>query len=57
MEYFSYPQYRQGVVVGAVVTFIDITARKESEKLLIVAKEAAEAAKYCKKSVPCKYVS
>jgi diguanylate cyclase (GGDEF)-like protein/PAS domain S-box-containing protein len=31
VEYFSYPQYKDGVVVGAVVTFIDITERKKAE--------------------------
>lgn len=31
VEYFSYPQYRDGKIVGAVITFLDITARKKSE--------------------------
>jgi signal transduction histidine kinase len=31
-EYWSYPQRRDGVVTGAVVTFLDITERKELEK-------------------------
>jgi len=31
-EYWSYPQRHEGNVVGAVVTFIDITERKELEK-------------------------
>ena len=31
-EYWSYPQRHEGKVVGAVVTFIDITERKELEK-------------------------
>ncbi len=30
-EYGSYPQYRDGRVVGAVVTFVDISERKRSE--------------------------
>jgi signal transduction histidine kinase len=30
-EYWSYPQRRDGVVTGAVVTFLDITERKELE--------------------------
>ena len=33
-EYWSYPKRRNGVVVGAVVTFLDITERKQSEKAL-----------------------
>ncbi len=31
VEYFSYPQYRDGVIIGAVVTFVDITDRKKAE--------------------------
>jgi len=31
-EYWSYPQRHDGEVVGAVVTFLDITDRKEREK-------------------------
>ena len=30
-EYWSYPQRRDGKVVGAVVTFVDITDRKQAE--------------------------
>jgi PAS domain S-box-containing protein len=33
-EYWSFPQYRNGVIVGAVVTFIDITERKIAEYAL-----------------------
>jgi PAS domain S-box-containing protein len=33
-EYWSYPQRRDGVVVGAVVTFLDITRQKEIETQL-----------------------
>ena len=33
-EYWSYPQRNDGVVVGAVVTFLDITERKRSEEAL-----------------------
>lgn len=33
-EYWSYPQYRDDKVIGAVVTFIDITNRKEIERAL-----------------------
>ncbi len=31
VEYFSYPQYRDGRIVGAVVTFFDISDRKKSQ--------------------------
>jgi len=31
VEYFSYPQYRDGKIIGAVVTFLDITERKKTE--------------------------
>ena len=30
-EYWSYPQIRDGKVVGAVITFLDITERKQAE--------------------------
>jgi PAS domain S-box-containing protein len=33
-EYWSYPQRHNGVVVGAVVTFLDITKRKKAEEAL-----------------------
>jgi PAS domain S-box-containing protein len=33
-EYWSYPQYSDGVIVGAVVTFLDITERKRMEEEL-----------------------
>ena len=33
-EYWSHPQLRDGAVVGAVVTFLDITARKKSEETI-----------------------
>lgn len=32
VEYFSYPQYKDGEVIGVVVTFVDITSRRKSEK-------------------------
>jgi len=32
VEYWSYPQYREGAVVGAVVTFFDITERRRIER-------------------------
>ncbi|WP_437832350.1 PAS domain S-box protein [Sorangium sp. So ce1153] len=36
VEYWSRPVLRQGEVVGAIVTFIDITERKRDEQLLAV---------------------
>lgn len=35
VEYFSYPQYRDGEIIGAVVTFMDITSRKKAERDII----------------------
>jgi len=32
VEYFAYPQIREGKIVGAVVTFMDITERKKKEE-------------------------
>lgn len=32
VEYFSYPQLKDGKIVGAVVTFLDITERKRAEE-------------------------
>ena len=34
VEYWSYPIFREGEVVGSVVTFLDITKRKQSEEAL-----------------------
>lgn len=42
VEYFSYPQYRDGQIIGAVVTFFDITERLIAQNELIRAKEQAE---------------
>ncbi|MBJ6749258.1 PAS domain S-box protein [Geomonas anaerohicana] len=44
VEYWSYPQTRDGELVGGVVTFFDITERKRAEEELRRATEAAEAA-------------
>ncbi|MBN9389810.1 MAG: PAS domain S-box protein [Chloroflexi bacterium] len=38
-EYWSYPVSREGQVIGAVVTFLDITERKAAEELLRQTKE------------------
>lgn len=35
VEYYSYPQYREGKIIGAVITFMDITKRKKSEEEII----------------------
>jgi len=43
VEYWAYPILNQGVIAGAVVTFLDITERKRTETALLEAKEAAEA--------------
>jgi PAS domain S-box-containing protein len=43
-EYWSYPQRCDGEVVGAVVTFFDITERRRAEEELRQATAAAEAA-------------
>ncbi len=39
VEYWSYPQVKNGVVLGAVVTFNDITERKEAEDKLRAGEE------------------
>ncbi len=43
-EYWSRPLRRNHQVIGAVVTFVDITARKQAEEILRAAKGVAEAA-------------
>ncbi len=35
VDYYSHPQLRDGTVVGAVVTFVDITARKQAEEKIL----------------------
>ena len=47
-EYWSRPLHRNHQVIGAVVTFVDITARKQAEEMLRTAKAAAEAASRAK---------
>ena len=37
-EYWSYPERRNGVILGAVVTFLDITERKRTAELLAMQK-------------------
>jgi PAS domain S-box-containing protein len=48
VEFRSHPVIRDGEIVGAVVTFVDITERKRVEKELLHAKEAAESANRAK---------
>ena len=35
VEYFSYPEYQDGKITGLVVTFLDITKRKEAERKML----------------------
>ncbi len=44
VEYAATPILKDGLVVGAVVSFIDITLRKQQEKEIVAAKEKAEEA-------------
>jgi PAS domain S-box-containing protein len=48
VEYTSFPIVADGVLQGAVVTFADVTARKEAEAELKRARDAAEAANQAK---------
>src|SRR5579859_902005 len=41
-EYWSYPIFRGEQLIGAVVTFVDITERRQAEVTLRAAKDAAE---------------
>jgi two-component system, sensor histidine kinase and response regulator len=47
-EYWSNPMYREGKIIGAVATFLDVTERKRIEEELHKAKESAEAANRAK---------
>jgi two-component system, sensor histidine kinase and response regulator len=47
-EFWAYPIRKEGEVVGAVITFLDITERKRAQAALLEAKEAAEAASRAK---------
>src|SRR5260370_38666421 len=47
-EYWSYPIERDGQIVGAVVTLIDITTRRAAQEAMLTAKEAAESANRAK---------
>ncbi|MDD5627809.1 MAG: PAS domain S-box protein [Elusimicrobia bacterium] len=40
-EYWSYPQRKDGAVIGSVVTFLDITKRKRAEAAMAQARDAA----------------
>jgi PAS domain S-box-containing protein len=47
-EYWSYPIERDGKIVGAVVTLIDITTRRAAQHAMLMAKEAAESSNRAK---------
>src|SRR5437879_117793 len=47
-EHWSYPIERDGQIVGAVVTLIDITTRRAAQQAMLTAKEAAESANRAK---------
>lgn len=47
-EYWSHPMVRDGLCIGAVVTFLDTTERKQAEEELRKARAAAEAATQAK---------
>ena len=44
VEYGATPMLKDGVVIGAVISFTDITLRKQQEKEIVAAKEKAEEA-------------
>ena len=43
VEYWAYPTRKEGDIIGSVITFLDITERKQAQSALLEAKEAAEA--------------
>jgi len=47
-EYWSYPITKDNRIIGSVVTFLDITERKQNEQELMKAKDAAESATQAK---------
>jgi len=47
-EHWSYPIERNGQIVGAVVSLVDITARRAAQQAILMAKEAAESANRAK---------
>ena len=42
VEFWSYPQYRNGAIVGSVATFIDISKRIEAQEQLVMLSKAIE---------------
>ncbi len=42
VEYWSYPMIRQGETIGCVVTFLDVTDRKEAQRVVARQKEGLE---------------
>ena len=48
VEHWAYPIQREGQIVGAVVTLIDITARRAAQQAILMAKEAAESSNRAK---------
>ncbi len=48
VEYYAYPQYQNEKLMGAVITFMDISERRHNQNALIEAKEQAEAANIAK---------
>ena len=46
VEYWSNPIYQEGKIVGAMVTFVDITERKRAEEQLLLTQSASDHAPY-----------